>query len=139
MAMSQLTANLAASDTDVLTAQLKVQEDSAATKRAEVGNDRSAGRAAKYSLFNEIRADSAAAKLPKIPIISKKSGWLKLWNVVQHYLTKDKYLFSLYGTIANVAEKTKSNNAKQSAAPDDLLIGAIQDDAISMFWNTGDE
>ena len=95
---------------------------------------------AQYTLLKKLHADPAVAKLPKIPIISKKLDWLKFWRVLQHYLTKGrKYLVSLCSPINHVANANDFNNAKQLTSLDDDLISAIQNNALPLFRNTGDE
>ena len=90
-------------------------------------------------MLKKIRADTAAPKPPKIPIISKKSDWLEWWHDVHHYLTNDKLFVGLCGTSTHVSDGIEFDNKKQLAAPDDISIATIQSDALSMFRNTGDE
>ena len=108
-----------------------------AAERAKIAKDREVECAVQNALLKDLRADSAASTISKIPIISKDSDWPQFWHIIQHYLTKEKFLVNLCSTITHVSDHNEFNNTKQSATPGDLLVSAVKGNALAMFWNTG--
>ena len=61
---------------------------------------------------------------------------MNFWHIMQHYITKYKYLVGLCGTSTHISDATKFHIKKHSATLDDLIIATIKGDALSMFRNT---
>ena len=130
--------DVSAAESNILAAMRAEAVADRVAASALAAEERKANVEMQMAMLKTIQDGADAAKLIKLPILSKASEWPEFWRVSLQYFSKDKYSLGPSKSLNHI-EGGDWDNSAASRAFDDLLVNSLRQDARALFTDKDDE